>query len=71
MNVKVMLVNNVLLTVKNKIFTVMGAKNKHEKIKLLNAPIKIFVENLIKSWLSDLFDYVDGKLKDSFERLKS
>ena len=49
MNVKVMLVNNVLLTVKNKIFTVMGAKNKHEKIKLLNAPIKIFVENLIKS----------------------
>ena len=48
-----------------------GCKRNHEKIKLLKAPAIKFVENFIKSSLSDLFEYVDEKLKDSFDRLKS
>ena len=48
-----------------------GCKNKHEKTSLLKAPAHKFVEESIKSSLNDLFEYVDEKLKDSFENLKS
>ena len=45
-------------------------KNKHEKTKFLNAPANIFAE-IIKSSLNELFEYVDEKLKNSFESLTS
>ena len=48
-----------------------GCKNKHEKRSLLKSPANKCVEEFIKSSLNDLFEYVDGKLKDSFENLKS
>ena len=49
-----------------------GCKNKHEKTSLLKAPDNKFVEEeSIKCSLNDLFEYVDEKLKDSFENLKS
>ena len=45
-------------------------KNKHEKTKLMNAPANKFAE-IIKSSLNELFEYVDEKLKNSFESLTS
>ena len=48
-----------------------GCKSEHEKTSLLKASANKFAEDFIKCFLNDLFEYVDGKLKDSFENLKS
>ena len=45
--------------------------NYHEKANLLNATPFEFVETFIENSLNDLFEYVDEKLKDSFNNLKS
>ena len=48
-----------------------GCENKHEKRSLLKAPVNKLVEEFIKCSVIDLSEYVDEKLKDSSENLKS
>ena len=48
-----------------------ACKNKHDKTKLIDAPANKFTADLVKSLLNELFEYVDEKLKESFDSLTS
>ena len=45
--------------------------NEHKKTELLKAPTNKFDEYSIKSSLNELFECIDEKSNDSFERLTS